>query len=67
MTNYLKSEITWETGLSTASAAAVGGNAHETADAPTVTITDVTLRAISGNASVTLGADEAHVYSMAAS
>ena len=40
---------------------------NRTAAAPNAEITDVIIRAISGNAAVTVGADELHVYSMATS
>lgn len=38
-----------------------------TAATPTVEITDVVMRAQTGSASITMGADELHVYSMAVS
>ncbi len=39
--------------------------AYRTADDPGVTRTSIILRAISGNASITIGADEVHLYSQA--
>ncbi len=46
---------------------AVGASADVTAGIPLATITDVILRGITTSVSITLGADEFHVYSLAVS
>jgi len=68
VTNYLRTTFGSTRSYGNNNSQSGGASATgEDADAPTVEITDVILRGISDNASVTLGADELHVYSLAAS
>jgi hypothetical protein len=53
--------------LTTGASATSQASGILTAAFPTATITDVVIRGISGSTSVTLGADELHVYTLATS
>jgi len=67
VTNYLRPVSGGFSSHSTITLFANTNSSGNTADLPTAEITDVIIRGISGNALVTLGADELHVYSYAAS
>ncbi len=65
--NYPKGSIVLSTGTIFPTAVAVGGTAHIDADLPSVTITDIIIRAQTDNALNTIGVDELQIYSLATS
>ncbi len=67
VTNHLRSGAGTYNCFKTTSNEANHADIFNTADAPAATITAIIFRGISGNGSVTLGADEAFVYSLATS
>ena len=69
--NYLKPGVsvyaTYADGVNKGVLSAAAASMYNNANDPNAQLTDVVIRAMTGSTSITIGADELHVYSMAAS